>query len=120
MSPDGSTLISGSRDRTIKVWNLTNGQLQGRLAGHRFTVTVLAISPNGQIMTSGSDDETIKLWDFHTGSLRHTLENHAEEGRKEIACVVFSLDGQILYSGSAGASSYYWDVRGGLDTTIKV
>lgn len=71
-------------------------------------------------MTSGSDEETIKLWGFHTGSLRHTLENHAEEGRNEIACVVFSLDGQILYSGSAGASSYYWDVSGGRDPTIKV
>ncbi|MEG4323811.1 WD40 repeat domain-containing protein [Microcoleus sp. herbarium5] len=113
MSPDGSTLVSGSWDKTIKIWNLTNGQLQGRLAGHRLGVTALAISPDGQIIASGSDDETIKLWDFHTSSLRHTLENHAEEGRKEIACLIFSHDGQILYSGSRGGSTYYWDVNTG-------
>jgi WD40 repeat protein len=113
MSPDGSTLISGSRDRTIKIWNLTNGQLQGRLAGHELTVTALAISPNGQIIASGSDDETIKLWDFHTGEVRYTLKTYAEEARKEIACLVFSHDGQILYSGSAGGSTYYWDVNTG-------
>ena len=33
MSPDGSTLISGGSDKTIKVWNLASGELQRTLAG---------------------------------------------------------------------------------------
>ena len=113
MSPDGNTLISGSRDRTIKIWNLTNGQLQRELAGHELTVTALAISPNGQIIASGSRDETVKVWDFHTGEVRYILENHAEEVRKEIACLLFSLDGQILYSCSAGGTTFCWDINTG-------
>jgi WD40 repeat protein len=113
MSPDGSTLISGSWDNTIKVWNLTNGQLQRTLAGHTRKVGALAISPNGQIMASGSDDETIKLWDLDTGEVRHTLKTYHEEARKHIACLVFSRDGQVLYSGSLGGSTYYWDANTG-------
>jgi predicted NACHT family NTPase len=113
MSPDGSTLFSGGWYRTIKVWNLTNGQLQRTLAGHTHVVSALAISPNGQILASGSKDETIKLWDLDTGEVRHTIKNYYEEGRKHIVCLVFSLDGQILYSGSDGGSTRYWDVNRG-------
>jgi WD40 repeat protein len=113
ISPDGSTLISGNWNDAIKVWNLTNGQLQRTLAGHTHTVNALAISPNGQILASGSEDETIKLWDLDTGEVRHTINNYYEEARKHIVCLVFSLDGQILYSGSQGGSSHYWDVNRG-------
>jgi WD40 repeat protein len=116
MSPDGSTLISGSwnvEEDTIKVWNLTNGQLQRTLAGHILMVGALAISPNGKILASGSHDETIKLWDLDTGEVRHTLETYHEEANKQIACLVFSPDGQILYSGSLGGSTYYWDSNTG-------
>lgn len=115
MSPDASTLISGGWDGldTIKVWNLTNGQLQRKLAGHTFVVGALAISPNGKILASGSDDKTIKIWDLDTGKVRHTLETYHEEGNKQIACLVFSPDGKILYSGSRGGSTYYWDPNTG-------
>jgi len=115
MSPDASTLISGGWDGedTIKVWNLTNGQLQRTLAGHILMVRALAISPNGKILASGSHDETIKIWDLDTGEVRHTLETYHEEANKQIACLVFSPDGQILYSGSLGGSTYYWDPNTG-------
>jgi WD40 repeat protein len=113
ISPDASTLISGCSDDTIKVWNLTNGQLQRTLVGHTHTVTALAISPNGQIIASGSYDGTIKLWDKDTGEVRHTLETYYEEARKQIACLVFSPDGQILYSGSGGGNTFYWDANTG-------
>ncbi len=113
MSPDASTLISGNWDPRIKVWNLTNGQLQRTLTGHTHMVGALAISPNGKILASGSYDETIKLWDLDTGEVRHTLETYYQEARKQIACLVFSPDGQILYSGSLGGSTYYWDANTG-------
>lgn len=113
MSPDGSTLITGNLNPRIKVWNLTNGQLQRTLAGHTLMVGALAISPNGKILASGSHDKTIKLWDLDTGEVRHTLESYAEEATKKIACLVFSLDGQILYSGSHGGNTYYWDANTG-------
>jgi len=112
LSPDGRTLFSGGWYDTIKVWNVTTGQLQRTLTGPPHTVEVLAMSPNGQILASSSD-ETIKLWDLDTGEVRHTIKNYFEEASKKIASLVFSLDGQILYSGSQGNTTHYWNVNGG-------
>ncbi len=62
ISPDGQTLVSGSVDNTIKIWNLANGNLIRTLAGHSSSVWSVAISPDGQTLVSGSADNTIKIW----------------------------------------------------------
>ena len=61
-SPDGETLISGSGDRTIKVWNWRTGAELRTLFGHTDLVRCLVLSPDGQTLISGSWDETIKVW----------------------------------------------------------
>ncbi|NEP62182.1 MAG: WD40 repeat domain-containing protein, partial [Symploca sp. SIO2G7] len=68
-TPDGSILVSGSYDRTIKVWN----QITGRLAypplrGHTGRVEAIAINPNGEILASASRDG-VRLWNLQTGEL---------------------------------------------------
>ena len=62
MSPDGQTIVSGSGDNTIKVWNLDTGELLHTLEGHSDSVNSVAISPNGRTIVSGSEDETVKVW----------------------------------------------------------
>ncbi len=66
ISPDGRTLISGSKDKTIKIWNLSAGELLHTLSGHDGGVKA-AVSPDGQCILSGSDDATVKLWEIGTG-----------------------------------------------------
>ncbi|MBW4612648.1 MAG: hypothetical protein KME21_05095 [Desmonostoc vinosum HA7617-LM4] len=61
-SPDDRTLASGSRDKTIKIWNLATGQEITTLNGHSNWVTSVAFSPDGRTLASGSDDATIKIW----------------------------------------------------------
>jgi len=65
-------LASGSWDKTIKVWNLHNGELR-TLSGHTNLVLTIAISPDGQTLISGSRDKTAKIWKLSTGSLIGTL-----------------------------------------------
>ena len=62
ISPDGSTLVSGSWDNTIKIWNLATGQLRQTLTGHDNYVLSVSISPDGSTLVSGSSDNTIKIW----------------------------------------------------------
>ncbi|GFZ92953.1 WD40 repeat domain-containing protein [Okeania sp. KiyG1] len=57
-----TTIVSGSEDKTIKIWDLATGSLKNTLTGHTWVVTSIAISSDGQTIVSGSDDKTIKIW----------------------------------------------------------
>ncbi|MFM6472871.1 MAG: WD40 repeat domain-containing protein, partial [Dolichospermum sp.] len=61
-SPDGQTVASGSRDSTIKLWNVKTGKLLQTFKGHSSWVYSVAYSPDGQTLASGSLDNTIKIW----------------------------------------------------------
>ncbi|NES72560.1 MAG: WD40 repeat domain-containing protein, partial [Okeania sp. SIO2D1] len=62
ISPDGQTIVSGSYDNTIKVWDLATGNLKATLTVHSWYVNSVAISPDGQNIVSGSHDKTIRVW----------------------------------------------------------
>ena len=59
-SPDGQTIVSGSEDKTVKVWEAATGSLQRTLEGHLSYVTSVAFSPDGQTIVSESVDKTVK------------------------------------------------------------
>ncbi len=103
LSPDGKVLISGSQDKTIKIWHLETQKLIYTLKGHTDGVQALALSPNGQIIASGSADKTIKLWHLQTGELLATFTGHSHT----VTAVAFSHSGDLLVSAS-------------LDKTIKI
>ncbi|MFM7279117.1 MAG: WD40 repeat domain-containing protein, partial [Microcystis aeruginosa] len=69
ITPDGTTLVSGSDDTTIKVWNLKRGGEPRILKSHEKAVTSVAITPNGTTLVSGSAEKTIKVWDLNFASL---------------------------------------------------
>ncbi|MFN7502735.1 MAG: helix-hairpin-helix domain-containing protein, partial [Dolichospermum sp.] len=77
-SPDGQTLASGSRDKTIKLWDVNTGNLLQTLEDHSNQVWSVAYSPDGQTLASGSGDKTIKLWNVKTGKLLQTLKGHSK------------------------------------------
>jgi WD40 repeat protein len=99
-------LVSGSFDKTIKVWNLHTGELKRTLEGHSHEVYCVAISPDGQTFVSGSLDKTLKVWNLHTGELKRTLEGHSHE----VYCVAISPDGQTFVGGSKG-EIIVWEMR---------
>jgi WD40 repeat protein len=106
-------MISGGWDKTIKFWRLATGEKLQTWEAHRLAVTALAISPDGRTLASGSRDKTVKICDIGTGQLLHNIENRREEVSPQIASVVFSQDGKVLYTGTQGGSAYYWDVKTG-------
>ena len=62
-SPKGAHIVSGSQDRTIRVWNAITGEpVAGPFQGHSDYVTSVAYSPDGNYIVSGSLDCSIKVW----------------------------------------------------------
>ena len=109
-SPDGRSALSGSGDRTLKLWDVATGRELSTLAGHTAAVTSVAFSPDGGSVLSGSADESLKLWDVATGKEIQSFTGHADS----VGSVVFSPDGRSALSGSHDMSLKLWNlpVRG--------
>ncbi len=103
-SPDGTRLLSGSDDKTVKLWDATTGQLISTFEAHA-EVKSVAFSPDGTRLLSGGRDDTLKLWDSASGQLLRVLSSPA-------LSVAFSPDGtRLLSGGSRGAR--LWDAASG-------
>ncbi len=98
ITPDGKKAVSASADKTVRVWDLENGQPIGApLAGHTEGVTVVSITPDGRKAISGSADNTLRVWDLGTGQQIHgPLAGHA----CMVSSVSISIDGKRAVSGS--------------------
>ena len=75
-TPDGSTMISGSRDCTIKFWDMPNLEERRTLKGHSEWVRNLIVTKDGKMLISASDDGTVKMWDIETGRQFRTIKSH--------------------------------------------
>ena len=108
-SPDGRVLASGSRDHTVRLWDVQTGRTLRTLTGHTNFVTSVAFSPDGRVLASGSEDRTVRLWDAATGAPLRTPREHGYT----VDSVAFSPDGRVLASGSADRMVRLWDVQTG-------
>jgi platelet-activating factor acetylhydrolase IB subunit alpha len=73
----GAYLASGSRDKTIKLWDAQSGQMLRNLAGHDNWIRALVFHPSGKYLLSAADDKTIRVWDLATGRCMKTIEAHS-------------------------------------------
>ena len=72
--------ITGSYDRTCKIWNTFTGDEINCFEGHRNVVYAVAFNnPYGDKIITGSFDNTCKLWDSRTGENYHTYRGHEGE-----------------------------------------
>jgi dipeptidyl aminopeptidase/acylaminoacyl peptidase len=107
-SPDGQWLALASEDRTVKLWNVADGQQLRTFEGHSGGGAAVAFSPDGQWLAGGAG-QAVKIWDVATGQGLFTLTGHTDFVRG----MAFSRDGTRLASVSRDRTVRLWDVTKG-------
>ena len=74
ITPDGRSILSGSRDQTLKDWDMESGRALATFEGHTGAILAITVTPDGKSVVSSSLDGTIKIWDL--GDLRTSVEPH--------------------------------------------
>jgi WD40 repeat protein len=67
-SPDGTKVVSGSRDKRVRIWDTTTGAVLSHFQGHSGDVNAVSYSPDGTKVVSGSDDKTVRIWATTAGN----------------------------------------------------
>ncbi|CCA74987.1 related to WD40-repeat protein (notchless protein) [Serendipita indica DSM 11827] len=110
-SPDGSRMISGSNDNTIRQWDADTGQPLGApLRGHEKAVNSVAFSPDGSRIISGSCDMTIRLWDTESGQpIGKPYKGH----EASVTAIAFSLGTSCIAYGFEDNTIGLWNPNTG-------
>jgi WD40 repeat protein len=113
-SPDGKQVLTGSFDRTLKLWETATGKeikSFGGGAGHQNLVLSVAFSPEGPLLASGGADNTAKLWDSQKAGSEPPVKNLAHPNL--VDAVAFNPAGTQLATGCHDGSVRIWDVAKG-------
>ena len=110
-TPDGKYVVTGSFDKTIKVWAAADGKefkSFGGPNGHTGLVLSVAVSPDGTLIASGGADNTAKIWDFPSANALRTFA-HADA----VNAVAVSPDGKKVAGAGKDGLIKLWNAADG-------
>ena len=109
-SPDGKTILTASRDRSLRLFEVSTGkQIREFEQQHQWSILAARFSPDGMRVVSGSEDNQAIIWDVTTGQPIAELNGHTAA----VTSVSFSADGKRVLTASRDNSAKLWDVTRG-------
>lgn len=131
----GNLLVSASRDKTLRIWDVTTGYCVKTIRGHADWVRDVAPSFDGRWLVSAGTDQTARLWDASTGEAKCTFVGH--EHYIECVCIAppvaysnlaslaglkkappLSSSAEFIATGARDKTIKLWDGRGTLIKTL--
>jgi len=109
-SADNTKLISGSADKTARVWTLADNKEVAKFALHANTVTGVALNSNGTIAVSGAADNTLKIWNV-ADPTKEAFNCAGHTGA--ISGLVFTPNNASIISASADQTIRLWNPANG-------
>jgi len=118
ISPDNRWLVTGSDDKTARLWDLKDPAAEPKLLrGHDDAIWAVAISPDNRWLVTGSSDKTARLWDLRAkdpANASIVLRGH----EYDINAVAISPDNRWLVTGSSDKTARLWDLS--LDELVEL
>ena len=108
-SHDGRYLVSGSLDKSARIWEVLSQKSLQVLKGHKNLVCKTLFSPDSKVVATGSFDHTLRLWNANDGSLIKILKGHHDK----VKSLTFTPEGKYLLSGSDDHTVRLWGVKRG-------
>ena len=98
---DAQTVVTGSRDFTLRIWNVFTGHCEQVLTGHEKAIRAIAV--HGEIVVSGSFDYDGRVWNSRSGECLKVLRGHTAK------IFAIAYDGKTIATGSADKDVRIWD-----------
>ena len=107
ISDKESVIVSGSEDKTIRIWHSSTESEQAVLTGHTGSIQCLRIVPHHDSIASGSTDSDVRFWDMKTSQLVSCFSGHSSWIRD------LQVSGDRILSASTDRQLKVWDIRSG-------
>ncbi|KAH7886378.1 hypothetical protein F5I97DRAFT_1270746 [Phlebopus sp. FC_14] len=105
VSPDGTLIASGSKDTSVRIWDVATGSEVSHLVRqHRLPVRCVVFSPDGRRIITGSQDATVRVWDLESVGSMGARRLH----KGLVSHVAFSGDGRRVISGGFDRTVRIW------------
>lgn len=107
VDPSNEWFVTGSADKTIKIWDLASGVLKLTLTGHISAVRGLAVSERHPYLFSAGEDKQVRCWDLETNKTIRQYHGHLSA----IYCCALHPTLDVLMTGGRDATVRVWDIR---------
>ncbi|KAI9216007.1 WD40-repeat-containing domain protein, partial [Blastocladiella britannica] len=114
-TPMGNLCVSGSKDNTLRFFDLVSGLCVRTLASHLGEVTAVGVSPSGTYLVTASKDNANRIWDLRMlpRPVRR-LKGHTNTAKNFVrAAFAGGGDGALVVGGSEDGRGYCWDRESG-------
>jgi predicted nucleic acid-binding Zn-ribbon protein len=111
LTPDLSTVATGSPSRLVKIWKAEDGSQIRSIKKHTDWVTALDFSPDGILLATGDRGGGVWVWETSSGNEFQTLRAH----QAAITAVSFRADSNLVASASEDGTVRFWEMNGGTE-----